>query len=163
MQELDQEPNEQKVEQLTEQQNHEAAIAYRKEKRRKTIYIAAIIFVFTCVLFYLLFNTRACSEYAMEQVGQPELVPYLSGEGFSPAVQVQIRNKSDKAIKVMFECVVYDTSGKKTTTISSAYELIMPGETVKIVGRTSASYSFSLYSDYCASISELQYMVLKNV
>lgn len=163
MQDFNQEPNEGNIEQLTEQQKQDAAIAYQKAMRRKKIYIAAMILIFACVVFYVLSNTGACSEYAMEQVSQPELVVSLGGEGFTPTVHVQVRNKSSKAIKVRFECVVYDVNGKQTTRISSPYELIMAGETVEIVGTTSESYSFSSYSDRCARISELQYSVLKNV
>ena len=99
----------------------------------------------------------------MEVVSGPELVPYLNGIGMSPAVTVEVKNRSGEAIKVRFECVVYDINGNKTATISSGYELIMPGDTVKIVGTTSKSYPYSQYGDNCASISELNYSVLKNV
>lgn len=163
MQEFEENKNDNEKDCLSEQKKEELAAYYRRAKVIRNLIIAAGIFVFVCVIFFVLSNTNACSENAMEVVSGPELVAYLGGEGFKPAVKVEVKNKSNNPIKVRFECVVYGTDGRKSTTISSGYELIMPGDIVEIIGTSYDSYPFSLYSDYCASISELNYSVLKNV
>ncbi len=163
MQEFEENKNDNEKDRLSEQKKEELAAYYRRTKVIRNLIIGAGIFVFVCVIFFVLANTNACSENAMEVVSGPELVAYLGGEGFKPAVKVEVKNKSNNPIKVRFECVVYGTDGRKSTTISSGYELIMPGDIVEIIGTSYDSYPFSLYSDYCASISELNYSVLKNV
>lgn len=163
MQEFEENKNDNEKDRLSEQKKEELAAYYRRSKVIRNLIIAAGIFVFVCVIFFVLANTNACSENAIEVVSEPKLVAYLGGEGFKPAVKVEVKNKSNNPIKVRFECVVYGTDGRKSTTISSGYELIMPGDIVEIIGTSYDSYPFSLYSDYCASISELNYSVLKNV
>ena len=163
MQEFEENKNDNEKDRLSEQKKEELAAYYRRAKVIRNLIIAAGIFVFVCVIFFVLANTNACSENAIEVVSEPKLVAYLGGEGLKPAVKVEVKNKSNNPIKVRFECVVYGTDGRKSTTISSGYELIMPGDIVEIIGTSYDSYPFSLYSDYCASISELNYSVLKNV
>lgn len=148
---------------LSEQQKAELAAYYRRAKVIRNLFIALGIIVFVCVIFYVLANTNACSENAIEVVSEPKLVAYPGGEGLKPAVKVEVKNNSNNPIKVRFECVVYGADGKKSTTISSGYELIMPGDVVEIIGTTYDSYPLSQYLDNCAKISELNYSVLKNV
>lgn len=148
---------------LSDRQKEEIAAAYKNAARIRKLFIAIAVIVFACVIFFVVSNSKSCTENAMEVVSGPELVPYLNGIGMSPAVTVEVKNRSGEAIKVRFECVLYDINGNKTATISSGYELIMPGDTVKIVGTTSKSYPYSQYDDNCARISELNYSVLKNV
>lgn len=148
---------------LTEQQKEEIAAYYRRAKLIRNLIIAAGIFVFVCVIFFVLANTNACSENAIEVVSEPKLVAYPGGEGLKPVVKVEVKNNSNNPIKVRFECVVYGADGKKSTTISSGYELIMPGDVVEIIGTTYDSYPLSQYLDNCIKISELNYSVLKNV
>ena len=163
MQELKEKNGEENKKGLSEQQKTEMAAAYKNAARMRNLFIAIAVIVFACVIFYVFSNSKSCTKSAMEVVSGPELVPYLNGIGLSPAVTVEVKNRSGEAIKVRFECVLYDINGNKTATISSGYELIMPGDTVKIVGTTSKSYPYSQYDDNCARISELNYSVLKNV
>lgn len=163
MQEFEENKNDNEKDRLSEQKKEELAAYYRRAKVIRNLIIAAGIFVFVCVIFFVLANINACSENAIEVVSEPKLVAYPGGEGLKPAVKVEVKNKSNNPIKVRFECVVYGSDGRKSTTISSGYELIMPGDIVEIIGTSYDSYPFSLYSDYCASISELNYSVLKNV
>ena len=146
---------------LSEQQRQELAAAYKRAQTVRKILIAIGILIFLCVVVYVVSNSKACVESAMEEVSEPKLVGYLGGYGMKPGVSVEVKNKSNDPIKVRFECVVYDVNGNKSTTVSSSYELIMPGDTVKIVGTASESYYFSEYAEKCASISKLNYSVLK--
>lgn len=153
--------NENNEELMSEQQKQELAAAYKRSETVRKILIAVGVLIFVCVIFYVISNSRSCAESAMEEVGEPELAAYFGGNGLKPGVSVKVKNKSGNPIKVRFECVVYDVNGNKSTTVSSPYELIMPGDTVEIVGTTSDSYYMSQYADKCASISKLNYSVIK--
>lgn len=163
MQEFSEHKNDSDKNRLSKQQKEEIAEYYRRARLRRNLLVAAGVIVFICTIFFVLSNTNACSENAIEVVSDPELVASLRGEGFAPVVRVEVKNKSNNPINVRFECVVYGVDGRKSTTISSGYELIMPGDVVEIIGTSYDSYPFSQYSDNCARISELNYSVLKNV
>lgn len=163
MREFEDNKNDNGDDSLSEQKKEDLAAYYRRAKVIRTLFIALGIIVFVCVIFYVLANTNACSENAIEVVSEPKLVAYPGGEGLKPAVKVEVKNNSNNPIKVRFECVVYGTDGKKSTTISSGYELIMSGDVVELIGTTYDSYPLSQYLDHCVKISELNYSVLKNV
>ena len=151
--------NENNEELMSEQQKQELAAAYKRSETVRKILIAAGVLIFVCVIFYVISNSRSCTESAMEEVGEPALGALQKGNGLTPIVTVTVKNNSDKPITVMFHCVVYGSDGNKTTTISSTHELIMPGETVKITGVTANIYAVTEFNERCVRISALSYDV----
>lgn len=159
MSEINGEKNDGQKDLPSSEQQREIAAVYNNGRLVRIFVIAVGVIVFLCVVFYVLSTSRACEQNAIEVIEEPKLVALPIGVGLSPAVKVEVRNRSDKAIKVKFECVVYDANGKKSTTVSSPYELLMPGDTATLRGTSADSYPLSQYLDKCASISELNYRI----
>lgn len=130
--------------------------------KRGGIIAAAKVAVIVLLILSFIVLSAACTNRNIEIVQKPAFaIAYNSQKGgIIPTVAVVVKNTSDKPIKCMFHCYIYDGDGNRTTTVSSQYEMIMPGESVTIKGTSSDVFSTVDFYEKCVKIDNVTYDVI---
>lgn len=139
-----------------------AAEVHNGNIKREGIIAAAKVAVIVLLILSVIVLSAACTNRNIEIVQKPAFaIAYNSQKGgIIPTVAVVVKNTSDKPIKCMFHCYIYDGDGNRTTTVSSQYEMIMPGESVTIKGTSSDVFSTVDFYEKCVKIDNVTYDVI---
>lgn len=126
--------------------------------KKKWFIIAVIALLFAMTINFAgcgLFGDNASSK--IEVIEQPSLKYRIVGNGYSPAVQVVVKNKTNDTLKMEMTCSVYASDGSVTTGLKSRYTTLVAGETVTLTATTTYTYSAIYYNELCASFGEVEY------
>ena len=129
-----------------------------ESSKKKWIIIAVVAVALAAVLYFVGTNV-SCDNASnkIEIVEEPSLKYRVSGNRFSPAVQVVVKNKTNNTLKLEMTCTVYASDGSVTTGLKSLYTTLVAGETATLTATTSYTYSPLYYSDLCASFGKVEY------
>ena len=130
------------------------------EANKKKWVIIAVVCVALAAIIYWISSLVSCDSSAsnkIEVVSEPYFSYRISGNRYSPAVRVTIKNKTNDTIKVEMTCTVYAKDGSVTTGLKSSYTSLVAGETVTLTATISYTYSPLNYSDICARFGKVEY------
>lgn len=130
-----------------------------EQNKKKWIIIAVVCIVLAAILYFVSTNVSCDNASSkIEVISEPCLKYRISGNRYSPVVQVVVKNKTNDTLKMEMTCTVYASDGSVTTGLKSLYTTLVAGETVTLNATTSYTYSPLYYNDICASFGKVEYV-----